>query len=817
MLKYALISLIFLTLLLVPQSSFAQTYTIPAATDWIDLGLAVDAAYFTKGWDSIFEGITPCAIVKKDNLYYGYYVAADNYITDLNNIGPSNRSIGVVTSPDGINWTKAVNKAIITFSVTGNPEEGAVSCGATLNSSNQIVMYYGANTSLSLTSNEVNADSYYAISNDGITFTNQTKVIAFNNSSVWGYGDELHAVNALFANNKWYAFYIPNGVSLGGRLGYSSGNSPTQLTQSGGVMYNNQTVAARGPLSIMPLNSSTLAYFVNVGKTTHIYTASTTNPTTLTSKISEAQLGGFGSIFYLDQSKNTWFSLYNTWYNLGLRVAPAGTKDTTPPTTPSNISATYPRFDQARLTWTASSDSNTGILRYEVLRNNQSLGFTTKTTFTDTGLTERTSYTYSIRAFNLHNTPGSYATATITTPADTIPPTISALEASGGNNQVRVIWDEPVAKASAENPANYTLTATTITAATLAADNRTVTLTTGSLIQNYQYTLTAKNVADRAQTANLSNTSATVSYVSLPGQISYWRLEESGPRLDSGGRFNHAKLGGSPTLTTGQLNQATAFSGNGQYLEVELTDNLAQILSSGHTFTTWFRFNSRPPNNRYDNDAYTILKSNNLRTRINASQQLVVDITTTTDTKTLTGPTLNTNTWYHLALAYTHNQNLAIYINGDPISGSPLSTGSIRPITLKTLEKDGMWQVWGNQLYFAVNNPLYTGESRYLHGALDEIRLFNRPLTQTEVNTLLTLTPGPTPGGPTPTPIPPSPTPAQKAGDANGDGKVDNADYDIWRTNYNQTKSGGATIGDFNNNGKVDGLDYLIWHQHFGT
>jgi hypothetical protein len=54
-----------------------------------------------------------------------------------------------------------------------------------------------------------------------------------------------------------------------------------------------------------------------------------------------------------------------------------------------------------------------------------------------------------------------------------------------------------------------------------------------------------------------------------------------------------------------------------------------------------------------------------------------------------------------------------------------------------------------------------------------------------------------------------------KTGDANGDGKVDEADYGIWRTNYNQTKSGGASIGDFNGNGKVEGMDYVLWRQHY--
>jgi hypothetical protein len=54
------------------------------------------------------------------------------------------------------------------------------------------------------------------------------------------------------------------------------------------------------------------------------------------------------------------------------------------------------------------------------------------------------------------------------------------------------------------------------------------------------------------------------------------------------------------------------------------------------------------------------------------------------------------------------------------------------------------------------------------------------------------------------------------AGDANNDGYVNDTDYGIWRTNYNQTKTGGVTIGDFNSNGKVEGLDYLIWLTNYG-
>lgn len=76
---------------------------------------------------------------------------------------------------------------------------------------------------------------------------------------------------------------------------------------------------------------------------------------------------------------------------------------------------------------------------------------------------------------------------------------------------------------------------------------------------------------------------------------------------------------------------------------------------------------------------------------------------------------------------------------------------------------------------------------------------------------------GQTPPTPTATPRPPSPTAtAGKAGDANGDGRVDGVDYVIWVNHYNQTVSG-VVNGDFDGSGRVDGVDYVIWVNNYGT
>jgi hypothetical protein len=55
---------------------------------------------------------------------------------------------------------------------------------------------------------------------------------------------------------------------------------------------------------------------------------------------------------------------------------------------------------------------------------------------------------------------------------------------------------------------------------------------------------------------------------------------------------------------------------------------------------------------------------------------------------------------------------------------------------------------------------------------------------------------------------------AGRTGDANGDCRVDDADYLIMLAHFGQHASGGPSIGDFSNNGIVDGVDYVIWFKN---
>jgi uncharacterized repeat protein (TIGR01451 family) len=80
----------------------------------------------------------------------------------------------------------------------------------------------------------------------------------------------------------------------------------------------------------------------------------------------------------------------------------ASSSDVTPPSAPTNLSAPAVSASQVTLTWTASTD-NVAVAGYRILRGGASVGTSTQTTYTDTGLSPSTTYTYTVVAYDAAN------------------------------------------------------------------------------------------------------------------------------------------------------------------------------------------------------------------------------------------------------------------------------------------------------------------------------------------------------------------------------------------------------------------------------
>jgi hypothetical protein len=135
-------------------------------------------------------------------------------------------------------------------------------------------------------------------------------------------------------------------------------------------------------------------------------------------------------------------------------IAAASTQqasDITPPTTPSNLTATAANSSQIDLSWTASTD-NIGVTGYQIERCQGSgcsaftqIAVATTTTYSNTGLQASTRYRYRIRAMDGANNLSPYsstAAARTQQASDTTPPTAPAnLFASAvGSGQVNLSW-----------------------------------------------------------------------------------------------------------------------------------------------------------------------------------------------------------------------------------------------------------------------------------------------------------------------------------------------------------------------------------------
>ena len=121
------------------------------------------------------------------------------------------------------------------------------------------------------------------------------------------------------------------------------------------------------------------------------------------------------------------------------------TTDTIPPSTPTGLSAAVAASTQINLTWTASRD-NVGIAGYRIYRNGSQIGTVTGTTYSNTGLSASTAYTYTVSAYDAAgNVSGQSAAATATTQtvhdtqAPSLPANVTATAVS--STQINLVWN----------------------------------------------------------------------------------------------------------------------------------------------------------------------------------------------------------------------------------------------------------------------------------------------------------------------------------------------------------------------------------------
>ena len=485
---------------------------IPEAADWVDYGPVLEVGAAGE-WDFMFAGATPGSVVKKDGLYYFYYVAADGY--RAHDGDARHRSIGVATSPDGIRFEKYAGNPIVTHAPFDGEEEGANSAAITLDQEGNFVMFYGAAAG---PADIIVADGRAAVSDDGFEFKDQGRVLDHCDITLYGFGDEVFPQAAFQEAGIWTVYYQPNGPFPAARtLGLASGPRLDHLPNSVGVMKAEDGIKPVGVWgNINRLSADKIAVFVQKGlwpeTFVEVRTASPDTPHLLSESLSRIDIPNLkrGTAF-LDRERRTWFMYYNDfsryWY---LKLAPAGELDLTPPTPPEQLQAEAVGADRIRLTWSSGRDDETGVVQYRVYRDGVLLGTTIALEYIDRDLSERQRFAYEIRAVNFHGVEGEAAIISGESGADREPPVLVSALLDDMGELLELTFDEAVERQRAEEMAHYEISAgVEILDARLDPAGRRVILTTTGHRPGMIYEVRVTGISDMAQNPNEIKTGQT--------------------------------------------------------------------------------------------------------------------------------------------------------------------------------------------------------------------------------------------------------------------------------------------------------------------
>ena len=314
--------------------------------------------------------------------------------------------------------------------------------------------------------------------------------------------------------------------------------------------------------------------------------------------------------------------------------------------------------------------------------------------------------------------------------SDVDPPTIDSVVAISDPNQVTVEFSEKVETTSAEDPANYTISnGVFVGAASLAADQRTVTLTTTLLVEGLVYTLTVNDVEDLAGNVIAPDTEAIFVYVENPleaGLVAYWPLDQAAGdlALDASGNGFHGSLENGTRWIGGP---ALGFDGVDDHVDLGTLD-----VSGGElTLSAWVK--SSDLGNCVADDCRILSKATGtaeddhyfmLSTIASGGVKLRFRLKTDGATSTLIAGTgnLSDDVWHHAVAVYDGNE-MRLYLDGALVGSTPKS-GS-----LTTNAAVSTW-IGGN--------PPNAAERPWA-GTIDDVRIYDRALSEAEIDAL----PGP--------------------------------------------------------------------------
>lgn len=404
-----------------------------------------------------------------------------------------------------------------------------------------------------------------------------------------------------------------------------------------------------------------------------------------------------------------------------------GETDITAPDSPIGLEGTV-SFTNVTLTWQPSTDGESGIAGYNVYQDGGLIQTTEATTTTISGLAPLTSYAFGVSAIDVAGNESLPSFLTLVTGMDetpdiTPPSTPANLAVSAGANSAVFSWDASTDDTAVKGYVTFVdgEYVDSLDAATLSIFIGGLDPSTLYTFEVYAYDF-AGNVSETAFV--VASTTEPIE-TAEPGLVAHYKFE--GDANDATPYNNHGAIGGNPTFqpVTNRPNaagMAIVFDGDGDSI---IVPNAVQLISDYATVSFWIRVDAQ---NLADAEAYVLDFGHwSERWKISLPQHLKIVWTTNgnnlqfdhfiSDMDAKDGNELVLGFWWYVTMVHDGTDDI-IYIDGVEVNRKPVAT-----------------KLNSTALPFGMgNNPIDGGQ--FFHGALDEVKLYNKALTGDEIEQL---------------------------------------------------------------------------------
>jgi len=230
---------------------------------------------------------------------------------------------------------------------------------------------------------------------------------------------------------------------------------------------------------------------------------------------------------------------------------------------------------------------------------------------------------------------------------------------------------------------------------------------------------------------NLNKMTGTINPICFDDNlIGCWHFDEGSGNVtfDSSGHNNNGTIYGA-SWVGGISGKALWFDGNDDYVRVFNTSDF-EFINQSFTFSTWVKIYDNTNNNRWfislgDTDGPPVINLGKCRSGYNDGKIVLSMINNeyeqTTCSSIDNGDALSKNQWMHVAGVANYESNLiALYIDGNFQESQSI-------VGLNLSKAQDLRLIFGN---YTRTNPSY---DHHHYGALDEVYIYNRALTDEEI------------------------------------------------------------------------------------